>query len=346
MLLKSKNICNPYSFSIAIWLCLSLYCQNANAKMKVNSDSLIAVLNSNIATSEYQEVAEFLYQSDSSNKQYALYNAKAYKLLGNDIQSAFYLNKSLGKDSLFLQALYFKTLLLIDSKNLWEAEKLTEKIGEYYPDEIEHYQAKAKYFFAIKDWAEAKRYSAKAINKNNKVCDAQILHALVLMQLDEYKAAAGNFSNCIGSIRQNSDYLNNYGVCLLKSQRYEDAELIFKSAIQHDSSKYLYFFNLGLAQMKSEHYTDASISFDRTAQLCDTVSELNLLQAISFEKQYRIEEALKSYRNYKASGGAINVSKNIAMLQAVSFISTNWYYLVAALIFSIGIIVLLIRRKS
>jgi hypothetical protein len=98
--------------------------------------------------------------------------------------------------------------------------------------------------------------------------------------------------------------------------------------------------------MKSEHYTDASISFDRTAQLCDTVSELNLLQAISFEKQYRIEEALKSYRNYKASGGAINVSKNIAMLQAVSFISTNWYYLVAALIFSIGIIVLLIRRKS
>lgn len=347
MILKFKNIRNDNYFGIVIGLCIIFSCEYlaAKPKNKINTDSLISIINSSLSKEDYLAIANTLYQSDSSNKEYALYAAKGFKLMNEDTRSEYYLSKTLKKDSLYLPALDFKAQQFIDAGKLQEAEMQIEIIARYFPTEQATHLLQAKYFFALKNWEEAKQHVSKALELNNNLCESKILNALILMQLEAYKDAAENFIACISEVKYNATYLNNYGVCLLKTGKFDEALLIFKSAIKIDSSQYLYHYNLGLAQMKLEDFEAASKSFEKTKQLSDTI-DLHLLEAICFEQQHRFDDAVKAYKAYQKNNGAENVTQSILMLEAILLFSKYWYYLLAAIAFAIAIVALLVRRKN
>ncbi len=319
---------------------------NALPKFKINTDSLTALLGKEITKEVFFSAAQALYNADSNNKQYVLFLAQAYAQSGDKEVSELYLYKSLLKDSLFLPALAFKAAALLDSEQLYEANQLIEKIFLYYPEAGTSFLLKAKYYYAIGKWDEAKNFSLQALAVDENLCGARILNAMTLMKMDEYKSAVTQFQKCVSEIKKNSFQLNNYGVCLLKSEQFSEAATVFKSALMIDNTQPVFYYNLGLTNMNLGEYNDALSALTKVKSIADTLSEIDLLMAKCYERTYQFNTALEAYKNYQKRNGKADVSKNIMALKATAFIAKNWYYLIASVVLAIIILIMIFRKKN
>jgi Flp pilus assembly protein TadD len=85
--------------------------------------------------------------------------------------------------------------------------------------------------------------------------------------------------------------LNNYGVSLLTSQEWSEAEKIFRSAILLDSSQPSYYNNLGVALGRQRRYPEAETAFERFGTQQAVQNNLGYLHYLNGEK----EDAIACY---------------------------------------------------
>lgn len=342
---KQNHICFSRvanrTFALLVFL-MGLHSVFALESKSAQKDSMIAQTIQALAHSPENALflAQELYDEDSTDKQAVYLLAKAYSVNGNNALSDFYNEQLLLKDSLYLPSLILKAEHLLTANDLPEANQVITLINQHFPQSASEHYLNARYALTQNLLDAAEKEAALALQTDSSLLDAHLVLASVAMRQNKYEEAIAHFQKAELLVVQSAEQLNNYGVCLLEIGKYAEAVAILQQATdKSDNVKLAY--NLGLALFQNKQYVAAREQFSNAALQTDSMSLYFIAKC--YEKENRLEDALKTYQQLKATNKNASVTREIYLLKASIFISQNWYYLLAAVFFAV---ILLIARKK
>jgi tetratricopeptide (TPR) repeat protein len=131
-----------------------------------------------------------------------------------------------------------------------------------------------------------------------------------------------------------------------QQKNYDSALILYREVTLQQPQKKEGYYNQGLCLYYSGKYEQAIALFDTTLTL-DTSTNARLMKALSLEKTGRLEEALKVLEQLDKSHSVYyTISKRIHNQQLATFISRNWYYMIALLFITVVFMVLLGRAVT
>lgn len=329
------------TFALLVFL-MGLHSVFALQSKSAQKDSMIAQTIQALAHSPENALflAQELYNQDSVDKQAVYLLAKAYSVNGNNVLSDFYNEQLLLKDSLYLPSLILKAEHLLTANATQSASEVISKINARFPKSASTHYLAARQMLMQNHYAAASEEATTALNLDTSLIDAYIVLATVFMRQNDFNNAIYHFQKAEPLVILSAEQSNNYGVCLLEVEKYAEAVAVFKQANEKsDNIKLLY--NLGLALFQNKQYPEAREQFSNLALQGDSASLLFIAKC--YEKENRLEDALKTYQQFKATNSSASVNREIYLLKATLFISRNWYYILAALLFAI---ILFVARKK
>ncbi|HEY0262248.1 MAG TPA: tetratricopeptide repeat protein, partial [Chitinophagales bacterium] len=318
---------------------------SAKSAPKLNKARLDSMLKKTVAELEKSPenaifLAQELYDEDSTEKQVIYLLAKAHSVNGDNEMSDFYNEQLLKKDSLYLPSLILKAEHLIAARNFQNANTIIGNINQKFPQSASAHYLNARYALSQNSLDAADNEATLALQTDTTILDAYIVLATSAMKQKEYTQAADYFAKGFPLVQLSSEQLNNYGVCLLESGKYKEAVAILQQANENSDNPKL-AYNFGLALYQNKQYAEARKQF---ALENDSLSLYFI--AKSFEAENELDSALLAYQQFQQTNKSISVTREIWLLKVVIFFSRNWYYILAAVVFAIILLISIFKKKE
>ncbi|PLW81339.1 type IV pilus biogenesis/stability protein PilW [Kineobactrum sediminis] len=164
-------------------------------------------------------------------------------------------------------------------------------------DELERRVALARQYIGERDWENAKRNLAHAVEIDERDAEVHEAFALVYQSTGEKELAEKSFIRAIKLDREFSRARNNYAAFLFGEQRYAEAEAQLEFVVRDSlyGARPLSFVNLGLCRLQLDKFDGAEEAFVRALSM-DRTNPIALLELASL--RYEAGDYAAANRHY------------------------------------------------
>lgn len=202
-----------------------------------------------------------------------------------------------------------------------------------------------------KDSAALERFN-RCLKADPSNTDALTHRADLYVLMKKYNDAIRDYSAARADLSDNADILNNIGICYYRSGAYQRGISLFKKALIKDHSNAQSYFNEGLSYYHLNELDTATIYIKAASAIWDTCATGSCHASFQDAMYYLgmcykgigdLPTARSHFELLQHEGYRIDLGPEIKIIDRALFISRNWYYFPLLFLFTIGLIIALVR---